>query len=267
MSKERENSFSFVALGVTLLLHLLIVLLLWRLYIERPEIQEESGVPVMLGSMGNLDTDYDFTEVQTSQAPVVPVPVSETVAPPLVTQDIEETVSLETGQEEKTRQKVEQPVHQPTAEELQKQAEDKAAAEANQLMAGLFNQTAVQPSSSQNADASAQQGVAGSTEGNSTTGKTTGTGSYGTWDLGGRDMLGDLPRPDYNNIQDEGRVVVNIEVNPEGEVISVSKNNRTNTINQELISAAFAAARKAKFNRTGSLNNQSGTITYYFKLR
>lgn len=94
----------------------------------------------------------------------------------------------------------------------------------------------------------------------------TGTGSYGTWDLGGRDMIGELPRPAYN-AQEEGRVVVAITVNPKGNVIEASINNRTNTTNKQLRNAAMEAARKIKFNPIEGKNNQTGTITYYFKLK
>lgn len=94
-----------------------------------------------------------------------------------------------------------------------------------------------------------------------------GTGSYGTWDLGGRDILGVMPRPEYNGIQEEGRVVVTITVDPEGNVTKAEINNRTNTTSSQLRTAALEAARKTKFNAIVGDNNQTGTITYYFKLK
>jgi len=98
-------------------------------------------------------------------------------------------------------------------------------------------------------------------------GKETSVGSYGTWDLGGRNMVGDMPKPFYKGIQDEGRVVVTITVNPKGDVIETRINNRTNTTSKVLRSAAEEAARKTKFNSINGDNNQTGTITYYFKLK
>lgn len=92
-------------------------------------------------------------------------------------------------------------------------------------------------------------------------------GGYGTWDLGGRDMVGEMPRPSYNGIHDEGRVVVTITVNPEGSVIDTRINNRTNTTNVQLRNAAVEAARRTKFNSISGKDNQTGTITYYFKLK
>ena len=75
-----------------------------------------------------------------------------------------------------------------------------------------------------------------------------------------------MPRPSYN-VQDEGRVVVTITVSPDGEVLRAEINSRTNTTNPELRKAALNAAKKARFNNVKTLDNQSGTITYYFKLR
>ena len=110
-------------------------------------------------------------------------------------------------------------------------------------------------------------GLQGSPTGNSSTGKTSGVGGYGTFDLNGRTLGGGkLPVPVYN-VQDEGRVVVTIVVNPAGQVIRTSINKRTNTVNPALRRAAEEAARKARFNAVDGVNNQSGTITYYFKLK
>ena len=50
------------------------------------------------------------------------------------------------------------------------------------------------------------------------TGAKSGVGGYGTFNLGGRSIgEGGLPRPVYN-VQEEGRVVVSITVNPAGHV-------------------------------------------------
>ena len=97
--------------------------------------------------------------------------------------------------------------------------------------------------------------------------KTTGEGGYGTWDMGGRDIIGGLPTPSIQGIQEEGRVVVTITVDPEGNVIATSINNRTNTTSLQLRQAAEQAAKKTKFSAVGGKNNQTGTITYYFKLK
>jgi len=266
--KKKEREFSFLSALWTLLLHGGVVVLLLLLHLNRPVAQAESGVPVMLGNMGNLNTDYEFTEVNSMPAPApvsVPVPVAPQAEPNL-TQNMEETVAIESGEREKTVTPTEE-VRQPTPEEIQAELERQAAQEAQNLMANAFGRSTSMQSSAQTETDTEVQGTPGSTEGNSSQGKPTGTGSYGTWDLGGRDMLGELPRPAYDGIQDEGRVVVTITVDPDGNVVDTRINNRTNTTNLQLRNAAEQAARKTKFNAIGGENNQTGTITYYFKLK
>ena len=82
MKKDRE--FNIFSLLWTLLLHAAAVGLLLILHLSKPVAQAESGVPVMLGNMGNLDTDYEFTEVNSMPAPApaaVPVPVAPQAEP------------------------------------------------------------------------------------------------------------------------------------------------------------------------------------------
>ena len=265
MKREKFDIFSVLW---TILLHGLAIVLLLLLHLNKPVAQAESGVPVMLGNMGNLDTDYEFTEVNSMPAPAhaaVPVPVAPQ-AEPAITQNLEETVAIESGEKEKPVKPVETP-RQPTPEEIRAEQERQAAEQANNLLANAFGRSSTMQASAPTENNSDVQGTPGLTEGNSTQGKSSGSAGYGTWDLGGRDMLGELPRPAYNGIQEEGRVVVTITVDPEGNVIDTRINNRTNTTNLQLRNAAVEAARRTKFNATSGSNNQSGTITYYFKLK
>ena len=144
--------------------------------------------------------------------------------------------------------------------------ERKAAAEvAAKRVSGAFGKGAQMEGSKGTSDSGT--GVEGSKDGNSSTGSKTGTGGYGTFDLNGRSIgEGGLPRPVYN-VQEEGRVVVSITVNPAGQVIATSINRQTNTVNAALRKAALDAAKKARFNAVEGVNNQTGTITYYFNLR
>ena len=263
MKREKFNIFPLLW---TLLVHACIIGLLLILHLYKPVVHAESGVPVMLGDMGNLDTDYEFTEVNSMPAPApasVPVPVAPQ-AEPAITQNLEETVAIESGEKEKTVTDPEV-VREPTPEEIRAEQERKAAQEAQNLRANAFGRSSSMQTTPDQ-DNTDVPGTPGSPQGNSPQGKPTGTGSYGTWDLGGRDMLGELPRPTYN-LQEEGRVVVTIIVDPEGNAIDTRINNRTNTTNLQLRNAAEQAARKTKFNAIGGENNQTGTITYYFKLK
>ena len=264
MKREKFDIFSVLW---TVLLHLVVIGLLFLIHLTKPVAQAESGVPVMLGNMGNLDTDYELTEVNSMPAPApasVPVPKAPQ-AEPAITQNLEETVAIESGEKEKPVKPAETP-KQPTPEEIRAEQERQAAEAAQNLMANAFGRSNSMQASASTENNSDVQGAPGSTEGNATQGKATGVGGYGTWDLNGRDMLGELPRPSYS-VQEEGRVVVTITVDPEGNVIETRINNRTNTTNLQLRNAAIEAARKTKFDKSNDQNNQTGTITYYFKLK
>ena len=273
-----------IGIVCTVVLHLLVLLLLFFLKLTVPAEQEEGGVPVMLGNTelaeGEADP-YTLTEVDMmpSEEPSSSQEAAEApaVEQPMITQQDEpslqvkkETPKKETPKKEqpkKTPVKTEtKPVNKPKEKtEAEKRAEAvkaPAQAAANKI-AGAFGKGS-QMGSKGNASGA---GLQGSPTGNSSTGKTSGVGGYGTFDLNGRSLgSGNLPVPVYN-VQDEGRVVVTIVVNPAGQVISTSINKRTNTVNPALRRAAEEAARKARFNAVDGVNNQSGTITYYFKLR
>lgn len=272
----------------TVLLHVLVLVLLLVLTLTRPEKQEEGGVPVMLGNMEMSSGDADpymMTEVDVMPA-TASEPESEItgtdVEQPMITQNDEpsiqmkkeqprkETVKKENFQkEEKKRESVpakaetEKPKEK-TEAELRAEAERAAAQAAASKVAGAFGKGTRMGSKG---NASSGEGIQGSPTGNSNAGKTSGIGGLGTFDLNGRSLgPGGLPMPVYN-VQDEGRVVVTIVVDPSGRVISTSINKRTNTVNPSLRKAALDAAAKARFNSISGVNNQSGTITYYFKLK
>ena len=268
--------------------HLIILLLLFWLTLSRPAVQEEGGVPVMLGNTELAEGDADpymMTEVDVlpqpeATVPSEPEPAEPAPEQPMITQEDEPSIQVKKEQpkkQEKPKQeqpkketattKTDTPVAKPAEKtEAQKRAEaEKAAAEAAaSKIAGAFGKGSKMGSKG---SASSGSGFQGSPTGNSDTGKTSGTGGYGTFDLNGRSLgPGGLPVPVYN-VQDEGRVVVTIVVNPSGRVISTSINKRTNTVNPALRRAAEEAARRARFNEVDGVNNQSGTITYYFKLK
>lgn len=269
----------------TVVVHLIILLILFVVTLHAATPEEESGVPVMLGSaeLSQGDADpYTLTEVdvldelqpETASAdPSVETPSEQE----MLTQDLEETVAMKpqkkpvkpkTDVKTPSKKQPEQP-KQPTktpeqiAAEKRAAAEKAAAEEAAKKIAGAFGKGS---SMGNRGTGTTGSGVQGSPTGNSNTGKSTGVGGVGSWDLSGRSLIGSLPIPVYN-VQDEGRVVVTIVVNPSGRVISTSINKRTNTVSTALRRAAEEAARKARFNVTDGVNNQTGTITYYFKLR
>lgn len=272
----------------TVLLHGIIVLILCLVFLSGTKTQEESGVPVMLGdteiSQGNADP-YLLTDVDIMEESVLEQPAPEIADPyvsneNVITQEEEETIVMkpETSADKKEVKKepvkeqlkkevVKQETPQPAEKtEAEKKAEaERAAAEiVAKRMAGAFGKGS---SMGSKGDVNTGSGLQGTPTGNAADGKMTGVGGYGTFDLNGRSLgEGGLPRPVYN-VQEEGRVVITITVNSAGLVIGTSINKRTNTVNAALRKAAEDAAKKARFNRVDGVNNQTGTITYYFKLR
>ena len=250
-----------VGLAVTLAVHALAVVLLVMLAMRAPQVEEESGIPVMMGNTdlakGHTES-YQFTEVtsmkshvpNTENAPQTqPEPQPEE---PVITQPDEPTIDM------------------PTAEELEAQkraeAERQAAERAAQQMANAFGK-GFEMGSKGETDEQPAEGTQGIESGVSEAEKTVGIGVQGTFDLNGRSLSGEgLPSP-VNTVQSEGRVVVTITVNPSGQVIATSINLRTNTSNSALRKAAEDAAKRARFNKIDAVDPQIGTITYYFKLR
>lgn len=279
----------------TVVLHVLVLLLLFFLTLTKPDVQEEGGVPVMLGNTelaaGDADP-YTMTEVDVLPQPPASVPEPEAmpaepeVKQPLITQADEPSVQVKKEEPKKEKPKKEkkplkktenktpqkepakkvEPEKKPEKTEAEKRAEAErlAAQAAASKIAGAFGKGSKMGNKG-NTETGA--GLQGSTAGNSDAGKTTGVGWNGAFDLNGRSLgEGGLPAPVYN-VQDEGRVVVTIVVNPSGQVVRTSINKRTNTVNPALRKAAEEAAKKARFNTVEGVDNQSGTITYYFKLK
>lgn len=278
---DGKKKGEYIGMLGALLVHVAIIALLILVSFTLPNNQDEGGVPVMMGdvdaSLGNYDpsTMVDVDVLPPEDVPEVVEP-QETVEQEMITQTEEETVVIKPKAEPKKEKpevmkKPEKTAAEKAAEakklaEEKAERERKAAAEAAaKRVSGAFGKGAQMDGSKGTANSGT--GVEGSKDGNSSSGAKTGTGGYGTFDLGGRSIgEGGLPRPVYN-VQEEGRVVVSITVNPAGHVIATSINRQTNTVNTALRKAAEDAAKRARFNVVEGVNNQTGTITYYFNLR
>lgn len=300
--KTRDKGKLIGAIGALLVHALLIGFLVW-MTILIPEPEEESGVPILMGEVdyaigGEKVAHYVDVEVMPAEPKIEPAPQLPTEAQEeIITQVEEETVVIEPKKETKKKPKVEPKVEakkpkekspeekaldakkkeQERIERQRKEAEEakkreverkererkEAEAAARLRVAGAFGKGAQMDGE----DLSTQK-VKDAFDGVPTTGvSASGQSGYGTFDLGGRSIgKGGLPRPAYN-VPEEGKVVVTITVNPEGKVISTSINKQSNTVNATLRKAAEDAARKAQFNRINRVDNQMGTITYYFNLK
>ena len=94
-----------------------------------------------------------------------------------------------------------------------------------------------------------------------------GNGGSGTnYRLTGRNAVS-LPKPDYNSNQ-QGKIVIDIWVNQQGQVTRVEGPAQGSTItNSAMVEQAKKAARTARFNAdTKALEEQKGSITYIFTI-
>lgn len=278
---DRKKKGEYIGALGALLVHLAIIalLILVSFAIPRPD-EDAGGIPVMMGDVdmaqGNADPSLVDVEVLPEEAPAPQPQPEPEVEQEMITQTEEETVAIKPKAEPKKKKpeivkKPEKTAAEKAAEakklaEEKAERERKAAAEAaSKKVAGAFGKGSQMGGSKGTSDSG--QGVEGSKDGNSSSGAKSGVGGYGTFNLGGRSIgEGGLPRPVYN-VQEEGRVVVTITVNPAGQVIATSINRLTNTVSPALRKAAEDAAKKARFNAVDGMNNQTGTITYYFNLK
>lgn len=291
MNEDKKSKI--LGIVITLLLHILLAVLLWLNYFGTKPHEEESGIMVMVGvdaeGSGEELMESEDTDLQPEPSPIdvpptpspaqsTPIP-STTAADPVLTQDDadapyaaaqkekelkerkEEEARLlaqaEAKRQEELRKQQEEEARRKAEEEAaRKKAEEEAAkrkAISNQ-MAGLFNNNGTGSSS----------GLQGSADGNSTTGAASGSPGYGNYDLGGRGMVGSLPRPEFNkNIS--GTMVVTIWVDSEGNVKEAHAGAKGSTISDlQIRVASEQAAMKAKFAKTEAKGLTQGTITYYF---
>jgi TonB family protein len=275
----------------------LILLLLYFSFLKTEVKTGEVGVLVQFGtiesSTGTFSPNPGTTQQKTEEpAPpeqtppsvveVVeqPVPKTEPVKPvipkseppkqkpqsstPAITQNVEQTAAIEEAKrKQKEQEKIEAERKAVALAAQAKAAEEQRKRDAiNQQVSGAFGASAANTSPSGTGTGTGG-GVQGSPQGaNGSSG-----GGYGEFNLGGRTLgPGGLPRPAYS-MQEEGKIVVSITVDPKGNVIFAEIGKGTNIDNANMRKSALEAARKAKFNNITENNNQSGTITYRYMLK
>lgn len=282
MKWNKDDTYGLIG---TLVFHAALFLVLWFTVIRAAIPEEDGGVLVNFGNIdsaaGTFEPQYTgqvLPEETTTPPPPTPVPPVETPKEDLITQDMEESVSLDDQKKEEEKRKAEEEKRRKEAEEQErirkeKEAEAKRLAEERRKkaeaisnkVAGAFGIGSAEGNSQ--GDAAEGVGNQGSPFGNSDHGANDGIGGYGSFNLNGRSLgPGGLPRPAYT-IQEEGKIVINITVNPQGRVIFAEIGRGTNIDNASMRRSALEAAQRATFNSISGANNQSGTITYVYKLK
>ena len=269
-------------------IHLAVILLLFFMILRTEVPSELGGVMVNFGDVNEAAGTFEpgGGEHIPEQRPVPPpVPRPQDASEPgMITQDLEESVTLTEAQKkekEKKRQEEiarQEEIRRQQAEQQKIAEEQRKRNEINSRVAGAFGGAGLGDNDGAGAGAGGGQGSGlgdgqsgsgnqGSPFGNAEHGANEGVGGYGSFALDGRSIgSGGLPRPAYTT-QIEGKIVVSITVDPKGNVIGATIGRGTNIDNASMRNAALEAARRASFNSIAGTNNQTGTITYNYRLR
>jgi len=291
MNLYQKSRLSGVVGSVIFLIALIIILLTVTMSRIIPDTEEGLAVSLGVDADGGdgLFEPTPASEIEGSSVTETPSQPPVTGDEALSTQDIEESYQapdvkkktkeelerermLREEREQKKRELEEQRRLEAEAKAI-KDAQDKKAKEIGNRTKNVFGGNGAGGSGNSESSTGKGNGKGTGSQGNPFGSKdATGTegsaksGNGNSWSLGGRSLIGSLSKPVYS-VQDEGKVVVNIVVDKNGDVITAEIGRGTNTDNVALRSAALNAAKKAKFNAIDSDKNQSGTITYNFQLQ
>ena len=255
-------------LGAIIFMILLFVILLFSFFTLASPSQELEGIPVMFGNVEDA-SGYEEAPMNDVAPPIedIKTPTNAPSEIPLITQADQQSIAVE-EQKNREKEREEQRKRELLAEQRRreeeaerKRREEEARRRAiNQEMSGLFGEN--------NASRGENEGTGtqGVSTGSAARGEPSGMGGIGTVNLDGRSLgSGGLVQPKYT-VDDYGTVVVNITVNPQGNVVEATIGQGTKAPSPTLQKEALQAARNTRFNSINSTHNQRGTITYKFKL-
>ena len=270
MNLTKEQMYGF---GGSVIVCLLILLFLRYVFLQTEVRAEAEGILVEVGNVERaFATVAPASSGQNLQVPdvlpvpeVLPDPAPSTPQPPVIAQTDEQTVAMEAERQRKEQER--------RAEQERREAERRRLEKEQQRKDSISRQMATNFGAGDTSDgskgtAASASGSQGSPQGNAANGAPRGTGGIGSFDLKGRSLRGgSLVPPAYNTLE-EGTIVVDIKVNPQGDVIETTVRMRgTNITDANMRRSAEEAAKKTKFNAINDNQNQDGTITYNYNLK
>ncbi|MDY6427830.1 MAG: TonB family protein [Bacteroidales bacterium] len=283
MSDTLKKNDSKIAGAVgTILVHLLLLLAILFLGLKTVLPTEEEGLTVNYGNTDSGDGLFEpapmsdvAKELEQELPQEASVPDVSASQNEQITQDTEESIEIKKQREEAKRKERERLAEEKRKREEQARIErERREREEKIKKAASTAQNAFSGTAGKGTDTGAtSEGIAGGTgnqgktdgvaDSKNYTGGGTGASSYS---LNGRSIVGSVPKPQYQqNV--EGIIVVTIEVDATGKVISARAGAQGTTIGDATLrKAAEQAALKAKFNQIGGTTVQTGTITYRYKL-
>lgn len=289
MSNKKDNSSKVAGAVGTILVHLLLLLAIYFFGLRSVIPPEEDGLTVNYGNsetgeglfepapLSAVEQELDQMASEAASVPDISTPSKQE----MVAQETEESLEVKKQREaerKKEQERLAEQKRQRQIEEEKRRQEEEArkALEARAQKASSTTKNAFSGAGGKGTDTSAKsQGIAGGSgnqgkpdgDPNSTnyTGGGSGSGSGVSYSLGNRKALNPQKPPYNQNI--EGYIVVEIEVNPQGKVISARAGAKGTTIGDATMrKIAEQTAYKTKFTGTTESNIQVGTITYLYKL-
>ncbi|NCC99585.1 MAG: TonB family protein [Bacteroidia bacterium] len=272
--KDKDSKFAGIIGTIAFHALLLLALLFYGMQVCLP--QEEEGLTVNYGTSDTGEGLFEPAPQSAIEDQLEDVPDATT--PPLIdnssanselqTQNIEESIEVkEAKKQELERQRL--LAEQKRQEEEKRKIEEAKRAKATSAAKNAFGKGG--KGTDNNATGEGVTGGAGNQgnpfgDVNSQNHTGGGTGNGHSYNLNGRSLSGKIPEPKYDK-NEEGIIVVSIEVDPSGKVISAKSGAIGTTIGDaSMRKEAEIAAMRAKFNGISGSTVQSGTITYKYKL-
>lgn len=274
----------------TIIIHVaLLLLLVFFAFSVPPPPENEEGIMVNFGTdeTGQGMVEPSPPAVQEATTPPSPSAAVKTNEEPLLTQTTEDAPEVKKVDPEAEKKKLEKiEADKKLREEREKEKIRKAQEEAErkrieaeqQRQVDIMNRTKNALANSKNAGTNStgegvaggpgNQGVQNGSVDSKVRGQGGGLGDNGiSYNLQGRGFL-TLPTPDYA-VQKEGRVVVEVSVDPQGKVVqAVPGIKGSTTLDDYLLKVARDAALGARFEvKQDAPAIQKGTITYNFILK
>jgi len=259
----------------TIAFHILILTLFILFGFTTPlPLPEEAGILI---NFGDADLGSGIEEPSYNQEPVpqpveeVPEEVVEEVSDesPIMTQEIEEAPAVAVVKKpEKKPEKKKDPVIKETPKPVQTQpkVEEKPKVDPRAMYSGRKNNTTYKGSQGNTEGAGNQGSISGDVDATNY-GLGGGSGNTPGAYLEGRNAIS-LPIP-VNESQKEGKVVVQIKVDRQGNVVEAVPGIKGSTImDSYLNNLARKAALRSKFDSKADAQfYQTGTITYIFRVK
>lgn len=278
LTQQEENKNKAISAGLTALIFLLLLLfLIWfQLITPNPPFPETGGgggqeLALGMMNMGNDNVDYgsmgSIPDMQSQKSDEKILKVDDGEDVPLVEEKIVHKKKNKVVKEEKKKQiEKEETEAEKLSKKFKKNKNKNGGGVGNNFEAGENGSPDGSPTGTGNGGSGSGSG------GGNGDGEGTGTGSGKGSGFGGGKIGIDLKgrmlvRPPQlpKDTKEEGKVVVEITVDTEGNVIEANPNGRgTSTSSPILKAKAKQAALNTKFDINGKFDEQHGTITIIF---